>query len=1853
MYSKIDETLSEYRIISWYKKIIKDPLFLNSIREYKLAEKIEHQEKKIFAFCKGPLAHPIIYHYLSDYLDLDSPITSEVPFTNFELEPAHISQIKKLINSLYYARTGLHTLEGTELSLAKFWDSIYRIHEACYLITHLDVDITELFAQEFNSFFSIVKPLKNLLDQQFPEAKKAFTQFSISERAGDIIGMTVRKLHPVNEQMDYSFLTEIGGYAPIWIENVTRTIEKFTVRIKTDEPGLNQEKIEELRTAAVALLNDLEHLHGNSLFFFFKAFKYIHIIRNILVLAISTLEQLGKLSERSQEMICDNLNHLKYTYIAQLFVVVDKIEMNALLKPGTLTMPLLKKIHEFYEKIIYLPAKIIDFAHRRPDLLTLDEPQFFNLRIDAAKQRITEIQGSQTQLRTQEQILINLMALLHTPKNMGLSLSKLSQEAKNKCQQYLNTLAPSIEELEEKFPQSILDSLKTTHDRGLIPSRIAGKTSTVADFIRICEQIETSIGKKLNSQAFQIELNSELIHNLSASIPISPLVNQPLPAGIEIKLEKSPPSLFLRKAEFLHTKNYLEKVIRMLQKEFKTINAELADNELIPLNIRPHMQAGINNLYSTLEHRLEFLAPFSLRESMKKFAFYLHALHTKVPVIGDDMALNYNEFKHLTNSVQAYLETINLTALDGVEAIYSLEQQKILSPEEVKSYYQFTLKQQVDLLKPTQQIQTISLYINQLLNLLYSHSIIRTPNWPLCDRAKENKCDELLDEFMTKNKSLIKKITFTPHQFCLDSLPFADKQNFFRSLKHFQDKVYTLLAPLPHVRLQRIFIFDKETFLRCIGLYQNIQQAMPAILPAELYHSFKELDAYFLSNLNLDTLLAVDYNFFGKVFITPPLDFSFSPYRYEHFVGIPLRFFSYEKLLALEQVNTHISEKVNALDPVSQEIQNSITQTINMNAQLCPWTPKLTPREGYLLKSAFLSPHVDRLCDEVIKLVGYFDVPVLKMLLPADRIAKTLPDNHTELRKTLSELLINYLHTSLSKELPFPEMEGHQHLGQGQQIRFLKVLLNNLYLLKQAALGLERLKTTKSDSIIIKKGLYVFNLYSIYNHIHGMISSYRHLTQDAYGQEIHKTILSRLGRLKSYQQELLPYQQDPANVPALHTPVKYSSMWYVLNFFYLSPEHLSKLNSDARFNQQIQLNLQIQAKNSTQAIERIINSSDSYFKLFLQAPSMWSLYTSLQNKVSELTSGIYHSLMDHLEDIKTKVIEVMLDEAQVWEERLGLVPGCLQLPLKKITFEFYKNLLHSLNLPSETYLGLLCSMRYLENRKINTRNNQQKLQSESYELSSEYANFYSLYHNIQLLKSTKDKKTLLNTQQHIVNIYPLVVRRLTELLTEKKIDSLHESNIPDSLSIQAITETSLDFQNTSHYIGAAHHYGVNEYANLHSLHEHINLLKSTKDKQTQLKTQQHIVKTYPLVVKQLTQLLTEKKIDSLQEKPNIPDSLSMQALTEAAPDFQVIAHYISAAHHYGVNEYANLHSLHEHINLLKSTQDKQILLNTQQQIVQIYPSVVKQLRQLLTEKKIDSLPEKCNIPDSLSIQALTEYTLDFQNTSHYISAAHHYGLGLIASKNFQIEATHGQLSFIDNEQLQWEQEQQQLVLLEHLEEHFERNLIALTHVDNLVNHQIKEEYRQNLQEFLQSSKQEIFKAAAPVKQVDKEIAQRMRQKAEEFKKQHHTHYFQLDRICSTLFAFCEYLRPERHSFFEDEQSKKPKAEIINAFLSHANNTKLTPNQRLAIIQQQYEDNSIRYATTLLEHRAICSWSWEYVKMALFYIIEALHLFTSTRAKLFYQFKEDIKPPPPNPHGFFAPEVEPKAEPELEVNRPAA
>ena len=229
-------------------------------------------------------------------------------------------------------------------------------------------------------------PISNSADLEKITAFMTSQKISIiSNQVGRAVGHVLNNMQPDSKKIDYSMLTHFGAVLPGYIQDMTRFIKRYANEIKPQESTLNRQNIHELEKNAIELLQSINVTQSNSLYSAFNAVHYVRIVRRIINLSTSTLNQIGNLNTATQATIRDNLLKIKKESV-KILVLADKLENTFLLKPGTLSIPVYSQIKEYYETILFY---IENTAVLGP-ASTLNDFHFIQLRLDEANARNRE-----------------------------------------------------------------------------------------------------------------------------------------------------------------------------------------------------------------------------------------------------------------------------------------------------------------------------------------------------------------------------------------------------------------------------------------------------------------------------------------------------------------------------------------------------------------------------------------------------------------------------------------------------------------------------------------------------------------------------------------------------------------------------------------------------------------------------------------------------------------------------------------------------------------------------------------------------------------------------------------------------------------------------------------------------------------------------------------------------------------------------------------------------------------------------------------------------------------------------------------------------------------------------------------------------------------------------------------------------------------------------------------------------------------------------------------------------------------------------------------------------------------------
>ena len=347
-------------------------------------------------------------------------------------------------------------------------------------------------------------------------------------------------------------------------------------------------------------------------------------------------------------------------------------------------------------------------------------------------------------------------------------------------------------------------------------------------------------------------------------------------------------------------------------------------------------------------------------------------------------------------------------------------------------------------------------------------------------------------------------------------------------------------------------------------------------------------------------------------------------------------------------------------------------------------------------QSVFISPE-----DEIFKALKKGHVIATSGYLLPQGYAKKIAEYRQSLlnwRQFLTPAMQAQLEITETKDksvVPYPEMEDpHRAHAQPQQVAAIKRLYNGLYHLEGIVSQLEKLHNDSSKSV------YVYHLLMSYNHIIEMYKLSRGLYEDPHSRLLARQFMSTIYNIyEKLQPEIKAYQVGSEEITEIETPVQYTAFWYAMNAFMLLPDHIRAKKAGQTIDPKLQHKQQLKAKGHVTDIERIINSSDSYFQLFLESPTMVRLFLQLRSSLNDFTETVHEASIENLKNIDVHLFYEMLREADQWERRVGLKPGLLSDPLEKILDKFYQGMIEALGLVSEQEFELLFNNERIAKRK--------------------------------------------------------------------------------------------------------------------------------------------------------------------------------------------------------------------------------------------------------------------------------------------------------------------------------------------------------------------------------------------------------------------------------------------------------------------------------------------------------------------------------------------------------------------------
>jgi len=457
-----------------------------------------------------------------------------VPFDIFSTEPEQICQIKKIINALYYAQISLEDVEGFNLrgSYKKYYNdlivflfsTVNNIYQACHLSTHFDIDLSEIFREEF----AVILPLIEMFEEyavNFGDKPKAlFTDLdsqTIPRRLGVAAGIVVDQLGPQSGDVDFEFLAKYSAALPEYIDKLTGYFEKFTNEVTEYHPNIDKDKLDELQDNALRLLTSLERTRGGNTFLPLRVLYYIYIIRHTINISLSIYDEAGHLSASAQDALRAKLAELKNELLPELLSLTDKIESHTMLTPGYLSKPLMSSISRLYSSLIAYSEKFVDFKVAGNDLVTIDDAKFISMRLEKTYKRIAAEKETLLLVEKVRNEATEFFLLVNQPQYKGKRIIDLPDDIKARLAAHYKQMKPYVLLFNIPLNNAIINGLTTSKGSfdGIFQTInwLSGSknTDSIVDVALLQRDFEAKITQIIETHKLNIKLNGAIIDDAS------------------------------------------------------------------------------------------------------------------------------------------------------------------------------------------------------------------------------------------------------------------------------------------------------------------------------------------------------------------------------------------------------------------------------------------------------------------------------------------------------------------------------------------------------------------------------------------------------------------------------------------------------------------------------------------------------------------------------------------------------------------------------------------------------------------------------------------------------------------------------------------------------------------------------------------------------------------------------------------------------------------------------------------------------------------------------------------------------------------------------------------------------------------------------------------------------------------------------------------------------------------------------------------------------------------------------------------------------------------------------------------
>jgi hypothetical protein len=333
-------------------------------------------------------------------------------FQNFENEPRVIVKFKKLMNLLFMLENIFVDLENTNAifryeTVARFDAVQTKIHDAVRLLLELSIDpwglatedpwpisvLQPVMANFLDVFYAnpsqstpnervskLTEKLSSILEHLTDVKKVASDLGKVASDLGFASGMYVDLLVPGENT---HFIGQLMSLVPYSFEQLSHHLKLATEHLAAEQAHIPLHRWHELENYFERTVSSLSTMENTPLSIGSTVATLINNLRRIFGFCKEIAQNIGYLNSETQEDIKDKIRYLKFQWLPNLIVSLDTLEMNLMLKEGSLTDNAWPYIENFYQLLIVMMSRVIEFKEQNHDILCLREANWHEVYIQA------------------------------------------------------------------------------------------------------------------------------------------------------------------------------------------------------------------------------------------------------------------------------------------------------------------------------------------------------------------------------------------------------------------------------------------------------------------------------------------------------------------------------------------------------------------------------------------------------------------------------------------------------------------------------------------------------------------------------------------------------------------------------------------------------------------------------------------------------------------------------------------------------------------------------------------------------------------------------------------------------------------------------------------------------------------------------------------------------------------------------------------------------------------------------------------------------------------------------------------------------------------------------------------------------------------------------------------------------------------------------------------------------------------------------------------------------------------------------------------------------------------------------